>query len=51
MTKLAKTTVFTATAPQKETVLDKTARVVREIQDWEKGTKPSQDNSPSQCPS
>ena len=36
MTKLAKTTVFTTTTPQKETALDKTARAVREIQDGEK---------------
>jgi hypothetical protein len=36
MTKLAKMTVFTTTAPKKETALDKTARAVREIQDGEK---------------
>ena len=36
MTKPAKTTVFTPTATQKETALDKTARAVKEIQDGEK---------------
>jgi hypothetical protein len=36
MTKLGKTKLFTATAPQKETMQDKTARIVREIQDLER---------------
>lgn len=35
MAKLAKTTVFTTTIPQKETQLDKTARIVRRIKDDE----------------
>lgn len=35
MTKLAKTAKLAATNPQKETPLDKTTRIVREIQDEE----------------
>lgn len=35
MTKLTKTDVFTATGPLKETLLDKTTRIVRKINDEE----------------
>ena len=35
MAKLTKSTVFTSAEPKKETPLDKTARIVKEIQDGE----------------
>ena len=35
MAKLTESTVFTSTDPKKETPLDKTTRIVREIQDGE----------------
>jgi hypothetical protein len=48
MAKLAKSTVYTTTSPQRETSLDKTTRIVKKMQEGETKKTPSQDGPPAQ---